>query len=31
VELAAGLGGAGLVLILGVVAFIASLGPVQPF
>jgi len=31
VELAAGLGGAGLVLILGVVFFIGSLGTVQPF
>jgi ABC-type nickel/cobalt efflux system permease component RcnA len=31
VQLAAGLGGAGLVLILGVVFFIGSLGPTQPF
>jgi hypothetical protein len=31
VQLAAGLGGAGVVLILGVVFFIGSLGPARPF
>jgi ABC-type nickel/cobalt efflux system permease component RcnA len=31
VQLAAGLGGAGLVLVLGVVFFIGSLGPARPF